>query len=117
MAATATRSAPDVRGEDQPVAVPAQYNGFSPNGSVHRVQLALLSSETANREHAVEAVERLLPTRPGVQQHLAVALGDEPVPEPSQLLAQLTVVADLAVEGEVQRAEVQRLHRTARRGR
>ena len=62
----------------------AQKSGFSPNGSRAQTSSLPLVVPDREREHAVEAVERALPhSRPRVQEHLAVALGDERVPEPA----------------------------------
>ena len=70
------------------------------------------SSQTAKANMPLTRVQRALsPLSPRVQQHLAVALGDERVTEAAQLVAQLAVVVDLAVEHEVQRTQVQRLIR------
>src|SRR6186997_887399 len=75
-------------------------------------QLAPLVVPEGESEHSVEAFQRrFLPLGPGVQQDLSVPLGHELVTEVAQLVTELAIVVDLAIENEMPPAEMHWLHR------
>ena len=97
------QNALDLRGIDQLAVDLGVVHGLDTEEVARDEQRAVDGVVDGKGEHTAQTGEQiLLPFLKAVHQHLAVGLGGEAVTTGDQLLAQLLVVVDLAVEGEDQ---------------
>nr|WP_254127036.1 hypothetical protein [Aquihabitans sp. G128] len=105
------------RGEAEPPAHVGQVQRLDPQAVAAEQQAPAVTLGDGEGEHAHQPFdEAVAPLPVGLEQHLGVAVGEEPVALVGQLAAQLRVVVDAAVEGHGQ-AELGVVHRLLAGGR
>ena len=91
------------RREPDPVAVLGQVQGLDAEPVPAQQHAAAVAFDDGEREHAVQVGDEVVaPVVVGLEQHLGVAVREEPVAVPGQFAPQLLVVVDAAVPGNRQ---------------